>query len=124
MVVSSNLGTVSCASVEEYQMHIKKCMEGISENEIWCSQNGEAEEYPCLAILVKGKQASVHYFAEDNKAIFVSVGDELKDGTVSFMNGQYEVPEYQLVLSEQAFQCALDFFASQKRPECIKWEEL
>lgn len=124
MVVSSNLGTVSCASVEEYKMHMKKCMESISENEIWCSQNGKEEEYPCLAILVKGEHASVHYFAEDNKAMYVSLGDESKGGTVSFMDGQYEVPEYQLILAEQAFQCALDFFDSQERPECIEWEEL
>lgn len=124
MFISSNLGTVQCINFSEYEEHINECIKHDPGNEIWCSCNNSTEDYPCLSILVKGGKAAINYFSENNAAMFSSVGDLSKDGTVKFEGGQYEAAAYQIVPLMSALECALQFFHSQEKPSCIEWEEL
>ena len=51
MFISSNTGSFSHDSFEEYKAALETCFQ--PENEIWCSRT-EEDKYPCLSILVKG----------------------------------------------------------------------
>lgn len=122
MFISSNLGTIQCITISEYEEQIKKCIKYNPGNEIWCSCAEDPDDYPRLAILVRGENAVVNYFSDDE--MFASVGDLSKDGEVEFENSQYEVAAYQVIPSMAALECALQFFHSQERPSYIEWEEL
>lgn len=124
MFVSSNLGTIQCITFSEYKEHITKCIKHNPGNEIWCSHHKGPEDYPCLSILVKGEDAVINYFSDNNTEMFTSLGDILNNNIVKFENGQYEVAAYQVISLPSALECSLQFFHSQERPLCIKWEEL
>lgn len=115
MFITSNIGgDILCFSFEEYQEHIKMCINNHTDNEIWCSHNNTTDDFPCLSILVKNEQAVVNYFSDDNKQMFVSVGDLTKEDTIKFENGQYEIAAYQIIPASLALECALQFFHSQE----------
>ena len=121
MFISSNTGSYECDSLEVYQTKLKECFQ--QENEIWCSR-AEADKYPCLSILIKGDQAVVNYFAEEDGEMLVSYGDEDAEDLVLFCEGQYEIAAYQVIPSADAMECALEFFHSLDVPDCIDWSEL
>lgn len=122
MYVSSGAGSISCPSLEEFDSCLKACFASEDGAEIWCAL--EEGGYPCISILVHGDQAVVNYFAEEGGGMAVSLGDEEAEGCVEFCGGQYEIAAYQVIPAVSALECALDFFHSQDRPDCIKWEEL
>ena len=124
MFVSSHKGTALCVTFLEYRKYMEESIHYNSGNEIWCSSHEGPEDFPCLAILVKGDEAVVNYFSENNAEMFASLGDTTKDGIAQFQNGQYEVMAYQVISSLSALECALQFFHSQEKPSCIEWEEL
>ncbi|WP_313133255.1 Imm1 family immunity protein [Anaerocolumna sp.] len=124
MFVSSNLGTIQCITFSKYEEQIKECIEYNHNNEIWCSCTNDSNDYPCLAILVRGEYAVVNYFSENNNEMFSSVGDLSKNDEVEFEDGQYEVAANQVIPTMAALECALQFFHTQERPSCIEWEEL
>ena len=114
MFISSNTGSFSRDSFEEYKAALETCFQ--PENEIWCSRT-EEYKYPCLSILVKGDQAVVNYFEEeDGGEMLVSFGDEDAEDIVTFCDGQYEIAV--------ALAWALYFFKTQTAPDCIDWGEL
>lgn len=122
MFISSNTGSFSCSSFEEYKNHLETCFQ--QEDEIWCSRT-EEDKYPCLSILVKDDQAVVNYFeTEDGGEMLVSYGDETAEDLVQFCAGQYEIVGWQVIPAADAMQCALEFFHSQDAPDCIDWGEL
>ena len=90
-------------------------------DDIWL--NGDAE-YPCLAILVNGRHACVHYFLNDQGDMWQSVGDGGND--ICFLvNGEHtEMPADSVISLEDAIACAKHFFDSPGRPDCIEWREL
>lgn len=120
MVINSNIGTVKCSDFSEYEKAIKEHL--MVENEIWCYEDGV--KYPCIAILKKSNLSVVNYFSENNTLMFSSVGDVSKKGIIKFLNEKYEVAQYQIISSDMALKCALQFFYNQERPSCIDWEEL
>lgn len=124
MVITCNNGDIQCDSYDEYEKHLKEAILNTPGNEIWCSCNGGSDDYPCIAILTKDTSAVVNYFSEQNGGIYASIGDMSKNGTAEFENGQYSAAEYQIIPADMALECALQFYHSQKRPSCIKWEEL
>lgn len=124
MFISSNLGTIQCTAFSDYERNFKECLHHLPSNEIWCSRNGGSDDYPCLSILVKGEDAVVNYFSENNAEMFVSVGDLSREGSVGFEGGQYEIAAYQVIPLNSALECALQFFYSQKKPSCMEWDEL
>ncbi|MCE9578152.1 MAG: hypothetical protein K8W52_33815 [Deltaproteobacteria bacterium] len=99
---------------------------GKDANEFWMGEH--AGEYPCLALLVRGARASVHYFAESGHPGWWSRGVSESDALVEFF-GQtptaiQEIPEYAVVTLEEGLAAASEFFATGTMPTCIPWEEL
>ena len=122
MFISSNTGSFSRDSFEEYKAALETCFQ--PENEIWCSRT-EEDKYPCLSILVKGDQAVANYFEEeDGGEMLVSFGDEDAEDIVTFCDGQYEIAAWQVIPTADAMACALEFFHTQNAPDCIDWGEL
>lgn len=119
MTIRSNIATEICTDMEQYKAALAR--HTAVNNEIWISPEGV--NYPCLALLIKGKDACVHFF-EDDEGQFASVGDMEQEDSILFEVGQYEVAAYQVVSLRQAMDCALEFYDGQALPACIDWEEL
>ena len=125
MFISSNERTIEVFVLEDFKEELERCMNIEGGNEIWCSMQGTSDDYPSLSILVDNMAAVVNYFGdEDGNDMFASLGDISQDGTLKFLDGQYEVAAYQKISKEMALQAALQFFEKQERPDCIEWEEL
>jgi hypothetical protein len=111
---------------EEYEQQIRQILYADQDNEIHLYHE-ESTDDPCaLSILVKGRQAVVNYFSEDNEEIFASIGDLVREDDFRWQIGgnDYSVAGYQILSIEKALQCASAFFHTQKKPSCIEWEEL
>lgn len=85
--------------------------------------NGDTD-YPCLAILINGTYACVHYFLNDEGDMWQSVGYGDKD--IAFMsNGaKSDMPADSVISLDKAIECAKQFFETPGRPDCIEWREL
>jgi len=111
---------------EEYEQQIRQILYAGQDNEIHLYHE-ESTDDPCtLSILVKGRQAVVNYFSEDNEEIFASIGDLGREDDFRWQIGgnDYSVAGYQILSIEKALQCASAFFHTQEKPSCIEWEEL
>lgn len=124
-------GCIECFSYEEYKQQLRKIMFSKKDNEIELytreSIDGWNLDFPCLlSILIKGQQAVVNYFSEENKEMYVSIGDIDRDDDFRWQIGAYDysVAGYQILTIEKALQCALQFFYAQQKPSCIAWHEL
>ena len=91
-------------------------------DDIWIS--GE-KDYPCLAILINGAYACVHYFLNEDGDMWQSIGDCEQDILFS-TNGEEPaaMPGDCVISLEKAIQCAVSFFYTVQRPACIAWREL
>ncbi|MCX4379033.1 MAG: Imm1 family immunity protein [Lachnospiraceae bacterium] len=124
MIVSTIAkGDLTCSSKEEI---IKILTEGAAlqrGDEIWISNNGEV--YPCLNILVKNKNACVHYFKDEGE-VQQSCGDDFDAEDVVFLAGNEEwaAPGYTIISFNQAIKCMEEFFDTLECPKCIKWDDL
>lgn len=123
MIIASNIGDFECNSRDDFKAQMLVCMRQEQGNEIWCSLSNE-DEFPTLSILTSQLGAVVNYFSEENEEQFASVGAMEEDGCEAFLNGQYEVAVYQIISLEKALECALEFYDTHERPECIEWEEI
>lgn len=119
MTISSSLATETCSDMGQYKAALARHM--AVNNEVWISPEGV--KYPSMGLLIKGADACVHFF-EDDEGQFASVGDMEQEDIVLFEVGQYEVAAYQVVSLQQAMECALEFYDGQVLPACIDWEEL
>ena len=121
--VMMNLGSVEgdfqYRAKEEIAGHIRRSA-ALPFDDIWL---GGGSEYPCLAVLVNGDRACVHYF-EAEGVMWQSQGDFSK-GTVFLAGGEeWNAPAGTVVSIESAICCAEEFFDSMKRPDCIEWQRL
>lgn len=115
-------GDFECKSWKEIEDFIRKSSCN-PYDDIWISE--EASGYPCLAILVNGKYACVHYFLEDEEDMWQSVGDGEEDvDFISNGNEKTRMPAESVISLEKALQCARQFYDTQKQPDCIEWREL
>lgn len=118
--VASNSGDISCRTVEEAEERIRKSSAN-PYDDIWIS--GE-EEFPCLALLVNGNLASLHYFLNDKGDMWQSLGDYRED-TEFVAGGQKTIMPAECVISmEKALECVRQFCENFERPDCIEWNEL
>lgn len=92
-------------------------------DDIWLNET--SAEYPCLAILVNGSYACVHYFLNDCGAAWQSAGSCGQDIAFS-VNGEapQPMPGDCVVSLEDAIACMKSFFDTNERPACIAWREL
>lgn len=101
---------------EEYEQQIRQILYAGQDNEIHLYHE-ESTDDPCtLSILVKGRQAVVNYFSEDNEEIFASIGDLGWEDDFRWQIGgnDYSVAGYQILSIEKALQCASAFFIHRK----------
>lgn len=121
MQIANCNGDFECSSWEELEKLIRKSA-GKTLDDIWLS--GDEEEYPCLAILINGKDACVHYFYDEEGDMWQSVGYGNRD--VEFVtNGEKSnMPADAVISLEQALACARQFYDTLDRPDCVEWREL
>lgn len=131
MSIDSLSGTAEYQQSEEYKEKISEMILSSAENEIhiYAAERDEDmdEDEPAMrSILLKDGQAVIYYFAEGNEELFASILSIEKDGNLEWHIGSesYSVAEYQLISLEKVLECALQFFASQGKPDCIEWEKL
>lgn len=117
ITVSTMYGDTLCRSKSE----VKKIITDSLNNEIWLNIGSE---YPCLAILINGKYACIHYFENNNGVSFQSVGNVNKE--VAFIAGgtEWTAPTEAVVTLDEAVMCAENFIDTLSRPEYIEWTEL
>jgi len=121
MTVSTNAGEFEVQTRDELEALLRKSALN-PYDDIWI---GGAERYPCLAILVNGDQACVHYFLNDSGDLWQSAGDQ--EGDVLFAaHGEppNPMPGSCVISLDEAVKCASQYFETQKRPDCIDWNEL
>ncbi len=115
--VSTVHGDMVCRSKNE----VKKLITGSLNNDIWISIG---KNYPCLAILINGKYACIHYFEDENGTAFQSVGDVNKEITFIAGGTEWTAPLEAVVTLDDAVICAESFINNLSRTEWIEWTEL
>ena len=99
-------GDLVCDSWDELEMLITKSTLNPFDD-IWL--NGKTA-YPCLAILIHGQDACVHYFLNDQGDMWQAVG--YGDRDVAFISDgeKSDMPADAVIPFEQALVCAKQFF--------------
>ncbi|MDE6833981.1 MAG: hypothetical protein K2J39_07050 [Ruminococcus sp.] len=82
------------------------------------------QNYPCLAILINGNYACIHYFESENGHIFQSTGDVNKEVTFIAGGTEWTAPPESVVTLVDAVICAESFINNLSRTEWIEWTEL
>ena len=122
MIVSFGHNNISCGTEAEYEKAVKELL-SLDSAEVWISENGDAEEYPCIGLLINAEGASLNHFGDDG-----SCYSSHRDGTaremVTFCNGQYEVDASQVIGKEEALPALMDFFRNKGRSDSIEWDQL
>ena len=122
MIVSFEHNNISCDNPNEFEKVIKQLL-SLGSAEIWVSENGDRDEYPCMGILVNSTGVSLTHFGEDGSC-YASCGEDQKEGFVSFCGGQYEVQAYQIISKADALKVLIDFYKDKGRSDSIKWDQL
>lgn len=90
-------------------------------DDIWISGTSK---YPCLAILVNGGYACIHYFQNEKCAGEQSIGHYEADIAFACRGTEFDMPGNAVVSLDEAIACVDFFFDTNQRPDCIKWREL
>ena len=122
MNVANANGDWKCETKRELEILIRNSALN-PYDDIWISETEAG--YPCLAILVNGGFACVHYFSNDNGDMWQSVGDCEQEVTFRVTGeAPSTMPGNCVVSLDTAIKCMEDFFDTHKRPDCIEWLEL
>lgn len=119
--VENRDGDFKCQTKQELEALLRESA-GKPFDDVWIY--GESE-YPCLAMLLKGDLACIHYFLDDNGDMWQSVGN--CGSEVNFVPGSGEemlIPGECVITLDQALACAGMFFDKPERPDCIAWRDL
>ena len=127
MLVQHFLGEKICNTLEELERELEiRSDKGV--NEFILSFD---EELPLVYMNVNKEYASLNYYYEENDPGYVSIGnnnglDEKEDMVfyTALGNKTFLVPNYSVVMFEEAKQAAVEFFKIKKLPQSIEWEEL
>lgn len=117
ITVSTVNGDTVCRSKSE----VKKIILNSLNDDIWINIG---KDYPCLAILINGKYACIHYFENENGTAFQSVGDVNKEITFIAGGMEWTAPPESVVTLNDAVICAEFFIDKLNHPECIEWTEI
>lgn len=122
MNVACSKGDYEYQAKQELEDMIRECALN-PYDDIWISETDG--EYPCLAILVNGNYACVHYFLDDCGTMWQSIGNYAQD---IYFQANGEVPSPMpgdcVISLNKAIECMRLFFETQQRPDCIEWREL
>lgn len=122
MHVANQKGDFDYQTKEELENMLRESAKN-PYDDIWLNETDA--EYPCLAILVNGNYACVHYFLNDCGDMWQSAGSYEQD--IAFaVNGEppKPMPGNCVISLDQAIECMKLFFDTGQRPACIEWREL
>ena len=122
MIVSYDHNNVSCDNSDEFEKVIMQLL-SLESSEIWVSENGDRDDYPCMGILVSSTGVTLNYFGDDGSC-YASCSQEYDGEFVSFCGGQYEVHACQVISKADALEALLDFHQDKGRSDSIKWDQL
>ena len=120
-------GTLNCKTIEELSAVLDLRYGEKRVNEFWLRKEND---FPDLALMVKGEYACVVYFPAEGHPGFHSVGKipelDPNNSTVFKINAgeNMEVCNYQVIQFSQAKEAAIEFFKTQTMTDKIEWEEL
>ncbi|MBO7451974.1 MAG: hypothetical protein J6U54_16645 [Clostridiales bacterium] len=119
MVISVGHNNIDCKSYEDYSLGVDRVLSS-SDAEIWISETGRADEFPCLAILINNDLAFINYF--DGEKNLASVAPSSDEGYIKFCGGAYEVRKDQIIPKDQAGFAIKEFYESCSPSDLIDWE--
>ena len=122
MIVSCGHDTYQCDDADVFESIMRKLLAEKSA-EVWISQNGEQDEYPCMALLVNENSAMLNHFGDDGSCYSSSNGSA-QEGFVFFCDGQYEIQSDQVISKEEAMTALMDYYLNNGRSSGIQWEQL
>ena len=122
MIVSCGHDIYRCDDAGVFESVMKKLLAEKSA-EVWISQKGEQDEYPCMALLVNENNAVLNHFGDDGSC-YSSCNGSAEDGFVSFCDGQYEIHSNQVISKDDALTALMDYFPDNGRSSDIQWEQL
>ena len=122
MIVSCGHDIYRCDDAGVFESVMKKLLAEKSA-EVWISQIGEQDEYPCMALLVNENNAVLNHFGDDGSC-YSSCNGSAEDGFVSFCDGQYEIHSNQVISKDDALTALMDYFPDNGRSSDIQWEQL
>lgn len=122
MIVSCGHDIYQCDDAGVFKSIMQKLLAEKSA-EVWISQKGEQDEYPCMALLVNEKYAALNHFGDDGSC-YSSCNGSAEDGFVSFCDGQFEIHSNQVISKEEALTALMDYFPDNGRSSGIQWEQL
>ena len=115
------VSTINGDTIYRSKTEVKKLIMNSLNDDISISIN---KDYPCLAVLINGKYACIHYFESENGNIFQSTGDVNKEVTFIAGGTEWTAPPESVVTIEDAISCIEIFCDTLKRPKFIEWTEL
>jgi hypothetical protein len=122
MIVSCGHDIYQCGDAGVFESIMQKLLAEKSA-EVWISQNGEQDEYPCMALLVNENNAVLNHFGDDGSC-YSSCNGSAKEGFVSFCDGQYEIHADQIISKEEAMTALMDYYMNNGRSIKIQWNQL
>ena len=122
MIVSCGHDIYQCDDAGVFKSIMQKLLAEKSA-EVWISQKGEQDEYPCMALLVNENNAMLNHFGDDGSC-YSSCNGSAEDGFVSFCDGQFEIHSNQVISKEEALTALMDYFPDKGRSSGIQWEQL
>lgn len=85
-------------------------------------------EYPCLAVMITGQLAALHWFPVEGNAGHQSRCADVVTGDVRFIENEHGaemwLPRSAAVGIELALRCVQQFVVDSERPAAISWVEL
>lgn len=88
-------------------------------DEIWVSRT----DYPCIAVLINGNYANIHFFLNSEGDIWQTVGNN--NDMQFIISGETQVLPGEYIISlEKAIEVVKEFCISMVKPKCVEWEEL
>lgn len=122
MIVSCGHDIYQCGDAGVFESIMQKLLAEKSA-EVWISQNGEQDEYPCMTLLVNENNAVLNHFGDDGSC-YSSCNGSAKEGFVSFCDGQYEIHADQIISKEEAMTALMDYYMNNGRSIKIQWDQL
>ena len=122
MVISVEGELIPCEEYEDYEIGINEMM-SLESVELWISETGSPDDFPCLAVLLNGDQAVLNIFYKDGSN-YVSSGSGSFDEIVPFYDGRYEIHGNQIISKTEAVVAVMDFFNTKDRSYLIDWERI
>jgi hypothetical protein len=119
-------GHIKCLSLDELNSILdSRYGEGVNEFLI----AGE-NKYPCLAVMINGKYATLTFISESEQGLLQSIGGNvglnLNETTVFYTGTQDQETQVWnefVITMEKAKDVANEFFITLNLPKCVEWSE-